>query len=232
MYVTKIETGSQKRAAIVTTFNNLRPGALIGIEFNSELSLRIKGKLIGFDEGNYLIVSLSKSTLRDYADIIQEGVGCIVRTIVEGDAGQCVAFRSNVELISVRPKGLVFISYPRAIETSNLRKESRQTTQIPVTFVHRDQAISSALFDNKTAITGYIKDVSSGGCRIMANWDDSNPDINKVPVYLNVTVSNGSHIVLKASIRNQNRITPATVSIGLSFVEDDNLQQFLKECIL
>ena len=229
MYRFEEDLDYKERITLVNTFNLLRPGAYIDIEFNNKTPLRAKGKLIGFEEGNFLIVSLSHSLLRDYNDIIKEGVGCIIRTIIEGEAGQCVAFRASIDFVSFRPKGLLFISYPRKVETSNLRKESRLTTQLPVTFVYRDEVSSEVLFDNKTAVTGYIKDISSGGCRILANWEDSKPEINKVPVYLNVTIARDSHIILKAEIRNKNRINPTTVAIGLSFIENENLELFLKE---
>ena len=219
----------QERLALVQTFRHLKPGAIVDLQFNSETPFRLKTKLIGFDEGKYLIVSAPATTVRDYGDIIREGAGCIVRTLVEGEAGQCIAFRSNIELIPLRPKGLLFISFPQQIESISLRKESRVSTQLPVTFVHRDENNPDALFDAKTEVSGYIKDISSGGCRISAEWPQHHSTIQLVPVYIKVTLANGESLILKAEIKNQQREDHVTVSLGMMFIQDDTLNKLLDQ---
>ena len=219
----------QERVNLIQTFKHLKPGALVDLQFDLETPFRVKTKLIGFDEGKYLIVTTSTNTIRDYPDIIREGKGCIVRTLVEGEAGQCIAFRSNVEYVPMRPKGLIFISFPNQIESISLRKESRVSTQLPVTFVHRDEDNSEALFDAKTEVSGYIKDISAGGCRIMAEWPPHHSNIQLVPVYIKVTLANGDSLIIKAEIKNQQREDPATVSLGMMFVADDHLNKLLDQ---
>lgn len=218
----------QERLALVQTFRHLKPGALVDLQFNSETPFRLKSKLIGFDEGKYLIVSASPNTVREYGDIIREGAGCIVRTLVEGEAGQCIAFRSSLELIPARPKGLLFITFPQQIESISLRKESRVSTQLPVTFVHRDENNPDALFDSKTEVSGYIKDISSGGCRITAEWPQHHSSIQLVPVYIKVTLADGDNLIIKAEIKNQQREDPITVSLGMMFIQDEILADLLK----
>jgi len=222
----------QERLALIQTFKHVRPGALVDLQFDSETPFRIKTKLIGFDEGKYLIVATSLNTIRDYADVIIEGKGCIVRTLIEGEAGQCIAFRSTVEQVPGRPKGLIFLSFPKQVESISLRKENRVTTQLPVTFVHRDEANPEGLFDAKTEVSGLIKDISSGGCRITAQWPESHNRIQLVPVYIKVVMINGDAAILKAEIKNQQREDPATISLGMMFIQDDQLSKLLKQLSL
>ncbi len=217
----------QERIDTIVAFKHMRPGAFIDLEFNSDRPLRVKGKLIGFEEGSFIILSLPCSIARDYGDIVREGAGCIVRTLVEGEAGQCVAFRSSVEQLSIRPKGLLFISFPKQIESIALRKDHRVTTQLPVTFVHRDDEQPDALFDAKTEISGLIKDISKGGCRIIAKWPEHHSKIQHVPVYIKVVMANGDSAILKAEIKNQHREDPTSIAIGMMFVPDQQLTKLM-----
>lgn len=220
---------SQERLIRIQTFKHLRPGIMVDLQFEAEPTLRIKTKLIGFDEGKYIILNTSANLLRDYNDIIHEGRSCIVRTLVEGEAGQCVAFRSIVDYVPIKPRGLLFITYPDKVESISLRKESRVTTQLPVTFVHRDETAPDALFDAKTAINGYIKDISQGGCRIAAEWIEGQSNIQLVPVFIKVNTAKNSNIIIKAEIKNQTREDPETVSLGMMFVPSPQLDELIKE---
>lgn len=222
----------QERLNLVQTFNHLKPGSFVDLQFNMENPLRVKSKLVGFDEGKYLIISTPVTVLRDYADVICTGAGCIVRTLIEGEAGQCVAFRSNVEVIPIKPRGLLVLTFPNKVESISLRKESRVKTQLPATFVHRNDANSDTLFDAKTEVSGYIKDISTGGCRITATWPEQHKNIQHVPVYIKVTMADGEIAILKADIKNQHREDPATVSIGMMFIKDAQLNKLLGQLAL
>lgn len=222
----------QERVKLIQAFKHLQPGSFVDLQFNSKNPLRIKSKLVGFDEGKYLIVTTPATTLRDYSDIICEGAGCIVRTLIEGEAGQCVAFRSHIEVVPARPKGLLVITFPKQVESISLRKECRIKTQLSATFVYRDDAHPDAKFDAKTEVSGYIQDISSGGCRITAAWPEQQKSIQHVPVYIKVTMANGEAAILKADIKNQHREDPATVSLGMMFVSDAQLSKLLKQLSL
>lgn len=221
-----------ERLKLIQAFNHLKPGSYIDLQFNSENPLRVKSKLIGFDEGHYLIVTAPLNTLRDYADVICEGAGCIVRTIIEGEAGECIAFRSKVDVLPIRPKGLLVIAFPKQVESICLRKECRIKTQLSVTFVHRDESAAETLFDAKTEVSGHIQDISSGGCRVTANWPEQHKNIQHVPVYIKVIMADGSSKIVKAEIKNQHREDPVTISIGMMFVPDLQLKKLLNQLAL
>lgn len=222
----------QERLKLIQAFKHLQPGSYVDLQFNSENPLRVKSKLVGFDEGKYLIVTTPLDTLREYADVICEGAGCIARTLIEGEAGQCIAFRSNVDVIPIRPKGLLVITFPKQVESISLRKESRVKTQLAVTFVYRDDSRPDAMFDAKTEVSGYIKDISAGGCRVTATWPEQHKNIQQVPVYIKVTMANGEVAILKADIKNQQREDPATVSLGMMFIANAQLDKLLNHLSL
>lgn len=224
------QVNEQDRIALIHTFKHFHPGAKVDLQFNSETPFRIRGKLIGFDEGHYIILSLPPNIIRDYTDVIKEGNGCVIRTLVEGDAGKCVAFRSNVSLITPRPKGLVFIQFPKSVESISLRKESRMVTQLPVVIVHRDDTNSEALFNAKTELSGHVKDISRGGCRVIVQWKEGQGKIQNVPIYLKVNnVGQGLSIIVKAVIKNQQRVDPVSVSLGMMFEECEKLNELIAE---
>lgn len=221
-----------QRLDLIQAFKHLHPGSIIDLEFSAKTPLRVKSRLIGFEEGKFIIVSLSVLVLRDYSDLVQEGKGCIVRTLIEGEAGKCIAFRSTVDIIPHRPKGLLFIGFPKQIESISLRKENRILTQLPVSFVHRDEDNPEPSFDLKTEVSGQIKDISSGGCRVYAHWPESNSKIQNVPIYLKVSLANEDTVIVKATIKNQQREDPETVSLGLMFVKDIQLDILLEQLFI
>lgn len=232
MTSTSSHVTDHERLKLVQAFNHLKPGSYVDLQFNLENPLRAKSRLIGFDEGKYLIVTIPVNTLRDYSDVICQGAGCIVRTIIEGEAGECIAFRSNVDVIPVRPKGLLIITFPTQVESISLRKESRVKTQLSATFVHRDESKPEGLFDAKTEVSGYIKDISSGGCRVTVTWPEQHKNIQQVPVYIKVTMPDGRGAIIKAEIKNQQREDPATISLGMMFVPDPQLDKLLDQLSL
>lgn len=220
----------KERVELIRTFKHFHSGAKVDIQLDTESPLRVKGKLVGFDEGNYIVLSLSPKIISDYYDLIKEGNDCIIRTLVEGEAGQCVAFRSSINIISSRPKGLVFIKFPQKVESISLRKESRMLAKLPVSIVHRDKNNDIAMFDEKKELTGHIKDISRGGCRVNVKWNETQGSIKNVPVYLKVTNSGQEqYIIVKASIKNQHRDDPASVSLGMMFEHNQKLDNLITE---
>jgi c-di-GMP-binding flagellar brake protein YcgR len=222
----------QNRIEVIKAFKHLLPGAFIDLQLNADKPVRIKGKLIGYDEGQYLIISTSTQNLSDYKSLLSEGQGVIVRTIAEGAAGKCIAFRTTVLLQPSRPKGTVFLTYPKQIESINLRKEARISTMLPVVIMHRSETSTDIELDGKTELKGKIIDISSGGCRVLVQWPAGQKRIQEVPVYLKVqTGGDLQQAFIKAVIKNQTREDPENVSLGLMFIHDealDELTAFLK----
>lgn len=226
MAVPSKHVAEQEQLKVIQTFRHIRPGTRVDIEFRHETQFRSKAKVIGFDHNQFVLFSLPQAIIRDYPDIIREGNGCIVRSLVEGQAGQCIAYRSSVQAIPIRPKGLLFIDYPHQIESISLRKEDRLTAQYPVTIMHRDESSGDVTIDSKTEVQGQVCDISSGGCRILVNWPKGKTRIKEVPVFLKISMPNSNEFhLVKAEIKNQSREDPLTVSVGCMFVTDSALNK-------
>ena len=88
------------------------------------------------------------------------------------------------------------------------------------------------MFDLKTEVNGQIRDISSGGCRVFAHWPEGNNKIQNVAIYLKVIMHNDDAIIVKAEIKNQQREDPETVSLGLMFVQDSQLNMLLEQLFI
>ena len=111
----------------------LRPGDVIDVEFSSATKVRTKLQVVGFDTGNYLLLKQpNPRTDGSYADVLYEGNPVIVRLVLEGEAGECLAFKTKIRAVSNIPFRLLYLDYPKEIENRALRAQRRVRTHIPV----------------------------------------------------------------------------------------------------
>ncbi len=128
---------------------------LVSIEFTGT-DLRLNGHLLGQRHKHYLIIGLpSTSSLKG---MLLPNSLVTIRYIVDG-----TAYGFNGEIINFisKPEAIVFVEYPEKVESLQIRKSQRISTNIPTV---------AELNDRK--IEGVIIDLSSGGCRMMFHEDD------------------------------------------------------------
>ncbi|MFT5707440.1 MAG: hypothetical protein ACI9ES_001735 [Oceanospirillaceae bacterium] len=78
--------------------NHLKPGKLIDLQLSSLNLVRIKPTVIGIDLGRYLLVKLpSKLNPAEYTDLLIPGTTAIVRYILDGEHGECIAFSTTIQ---------------------------------------------------------------------------------------------------------------------------------------
>ncbi len=218
----------QERINIVNTFKQLHSGDLIDLQFRHQLSpIRLKGKIIGYEEGQFIIIRMPQTTLRDYPDIVDEGQPCVVRTVVEGSMGQCIAFHSAILQVLNRPKGILFLKYPKEVQRISLRKESRVDTYLPVRIIHRHESDAGSRFGEKTELSGMIRDISKNGCRAYIQHPASQANVPLIPVFIKAALKGETDIELKAEIKNQQRIDADTVALGMQFEQNEPLLEFI-----
>ena len=113
---------------IVNEFiNHLTPGKVIDLQLGNSTIVRIKPSVIGMDLGNFLLVKFpSKLNAAEYKDVLIPGTGVIVRYILEGEHGECVAFSTTIQDVSMKPNRLIFLNYPTRIENRQLRTFQRE----------------------------------------------------------------------------------------------------------
>ena len=161
MAVLKEVTGLS--AEDIRKVRSLKPGMIIDIQVVTQTTAkRVKTEFIGMDGNRMLILRFpDESKWGSLRDALYVDSPLIVRCILEGEAGEVVAFKSRVVFVLPKPVHLLFIAFPVAIQSQSLRSETRAQIQVPVT-----------IFDAETERTmamGTLMDISNNGCRITTN---------------------------------------------------------------
>lgn len=209
-------------------FLDLLPGKLIDIQFNNPIQVRFKLTLIGYDTGKYLILKYPDQAGRnDYSDILVEGNGAIVRYIIEDERGECVAFSTSILAISFRPERLIYLAYPKKIESRQLRETSRLPTHIPAKVsLHKGELDA----DNKSLLQGLIIDISPSGCRFAIHVSSGFVALRKRQVFVHIlSPLDNKPVIISSYIRN-NQMRGERLSVGIEFdiSEQEKLTKLLE----
>ncbi|GDY28141.1 MULTISPECIES: flagellar brake protein [unclassified Agarivorans] len=223
----------KQRKEVVDIMRQMRFGDVLDVQFIKEGNVRIKCKLIGVDDANFLIFAVPKSAQQGHHDVLIEGMACIVRSIIEGEAGQCIAFRSIITDIFKSPKHLLFVKYPTEIERFSLRKQQRATTRIPATVTHRS-SVSDQQIENDLSFDGVILDLSAGGCRFKLAWPESYGKflLNDVFVHIRVAGKPESDTIIEGTVKSQSKDGHDQLAIGIKFDGQSELDQLLAHLAL
>ena len=179
----------------------LRPGDMIDVEFAAATKVRTKLQLVGFDTGNYLLLKQPNPRIDgSYADVLFEGNPVIVRLVLEGETGECIAFKTNIRAVSNIPFRLLYLDYPKQVENRALRAQKRVRTHIPVDVT----ADNSQTDSRKKLASGVVVDISSAGCRILFKAQSEGSNVT----HMNIKISIGSGsqkdlLTLSGQIMNQ-----------------------------
>jgi len=112
---------------------------------------RLKAVLVGMEPTKYIILNIpSVSALNEEIGI---GSDMIVRYVFMGNV---FAFKATVLGVIFEPFPLTFISYPKSIESLNLRSEKRVECNIP-----------ADIYVNNRRTPGVIMDISFNGVRLV-----------------------------------------------------------------
>ena len=196
----------------------LRPGDMIDVEFAAATKVRTKLQLVGFDTGNYLLLKQPNPRIDgSYADVLFEGNPVIVRLVLEGETGECIAFKTNIRAVSNIPFRLLYLNYPKQVENRALRAQKRVRTHIPVDVT----ADNSQTDSRKKLASGVVVDISSAGCRILFKAQSEGSNVT----HMNIKISIGSGsqkdlLTLSGQIMNQ-RKERGMISVGVRFTDDE-----------
>jgi hypothetical protein len=208
--------------------NHLTPGKVIDLQLGGLSGVRIKPTVIGIDLGRYLLVKFpSKLNTADYKDVLLTGNGVIVRFIVEGAHGECVAFTTTIQHVLTVPERLIFLNYPTRIENRQLRTHQREKTHLPAQIA---QNKSGKQLSNNS-INGYIVDISQHGCQFAFKAINSQNGVKKCPVYIAITlVGYDTPLIVSAHVKNF-RIENGYILVGILFDESsiDKISILLNE---
>lgn len=207
-------------------FLDLLPGKVIDVQFNNPVSVRFKLPLIGYETGKFIILKApAQSGKNDFNDILVEGNGAIIRYIVEGERGECVAFSTNILSISFRPEKLLYFTYPKKIESRQLREVNRLQTHIPAKISTRpDQG-----FNSENLLQGLIIDISPTGCRFAIHVNSGFLALKKRQVFVHLlSPIDNCPVIICAFIRN-NQMQGNRLNVGIEFASHE--QQKIHELL-
>ncbi|WP_269519823.1 PilZ domain-containing protein [Alteromonas sp. BMJM2] len=141
--------------------NAFRPGDVVDLEITMPAaSKRVKTEYLGMHTNNCMLFHIPTSskwiTVRDALTV--DNV-VVVRSIVEGSAGQVIAYRVKVLKLLSKPAGILITSFPSRIQRIGLRASTRSLPGIAVDII-------SEVFEGDENASGIIVDLSKHGCKI------------------------------------------------------------------
>jgi len=202
----------------------LQPGKSLDLQINHPVPLRLKLTLVGYELGNYILLKYPKGArTSDFKDVLVEGNVMIVRYLMEGNKGECFAFRSSIKSISLTPEKLLFLEYPKRIENRQLRSQQRTSIHIP----------SSIMLEGKgendgARISGIIGDISAKGCGFTFKSKSETTKVNKRDIFVCIQSPIDGEVRVPAKVCNSRNIN-GTVNVGIQFIDEDNLVPKLLE---
>lgn len=137
----------------------LVPAARIHVKIGQDLLVslgskdRLRTSFIGMKDLDYMILQLP--VIPGILDSLSPGTRIKVRYLIEG---RVYGFSSDLIGHVIRPKPVMFISFPYSVEELNLRACDRVDTFLPV-----EAKVGEAVFQGK------IRDLSCGGCWLVVD---------------------------------------------------------------
>jgi len=195
----------------------LQPGKIVDLEINHPVKVRIKVPLIGYEMGKYIILKYPVSTRTSaYQDVLVEGNVVIARYILEGEHGQCFAFRSTIKHATQYPESFIILNYPKSIESRQLRLQQRIMTHLPASLM-----VNSEGGEKKSIrLNGIIGDISTKGCGFAFKADNTKITVNKRDVFVCIHHPSTGEVKIHAKVCNS-RNDQGKVSVGIKFFEND-----------
>lgn len=217
LYDKKNQTLSRDEA--VSSLESLLPGSFFEIQLSKALNIRVKAKLIGYAQKRYFIIQFLTRLKDSDVQLLESSNALVIRTIIEKNAGQCIAFESQLLHVINEPHKLHFIKYPEKIEQFALRKEKRLATHLPANigvFVYEDQQAPLIL-------QGTILDISCHGCRFHVAYSQDKPDITQkiLRIVIHFAASDET-LLIYSQVANFHWRNENELSLGLEYIDEES----------
>lgn len=187
----------------------LMPGAPVELQFTLPSNVRIRTTLVGYEKGKYLIIRQPES--RQYYDVMTEGNVVVMRFLLEGEAGECVACKAPIKSLVSFPARLLFIEYPTYVENRSLRSKQRIATHILARMSPKNSP--DELHD------GVVCDISPAGCKLRFHADEMVRGVNKIPIVITIQKPGSEEALqLNGKVMNQRR-EDGTIGVGVLFTD-------------
>ncbi|GFD88698.1 hypothetical protein KUL152_09240 [Tenacibaculum sp. KUL152] len=201
----------------LASLKTLDPGDVVDLQIAMPAApKRVKTEYVGMLVDECLLFHIPNSakwiTVRDALTV---GNDVVVRSVLEGDTGQVIAFRVKVLKLMSKPSGLLVTTFPRRIESIGLRSVKRVQLGISV-------SLKSEVYPDDETVSGIIVDISPKGCKVALqvkpNWEIM---IDESKVFLNYALDS-EEVSLQAKVKNH-KLEKDIVYYGLAFDCDEKL---------
>ena len=184
------------------------PGTRVKLVALGTVHSRLATNFVGYKVDKYLVIEWPK--VSGAPARIEEGLEWTVSYIHEGFI---YGFNAQVLGISRQPVPLVFMTYPKSVEKTNLRQERR----LPV---HLQAMIQPSGEERKPnePINGMVRDISDGGCQLVATMEYQPGSRVDLVLHVSDTESIG---VLAGEVMSSRQLG-ANYLMGLRFVFSDS----------
>ncbi|NQZ11595.1 MAG: flagellar brake protein [Algicola sp.] len=193
----------------------LRPGCPLTVQVVDGNKMRFTSHLIGYEVGNYLLVALPMDVRKQFqGNLLVTGAQAVVRLLLEGEEGKCLAFKSNIESCVTHPHDFIFLSFPKMVESCELRKYPRLSTCMSA-------YVCSTGSGTEEVLNGRMQDVSLGGCRFAFDMPNKARNVNYKNVEFLLGEDPASPIIrFPGEIRSQ-RMLNGQMQVGIKFDSDE-----------
>lgn len=191
--------------------------------------MRLKAKLVGYEVGKWVIFRHPDSKGdNSHNDVLKEGNIAIVRYILEGDKGECCAFRAAITHITQFPDRFIFLSFPTHIENRQLRLHQRVSVHIPAEItMHSEDKDKHGML-----ISGIVVDVSERGCGFIFRAQNLKVNVKKRDIFVVIRNAGGEPVKIPARVCNS-RNEQGKVSVGIQFVEaEEQVRELLEQLFI
>lgn len=197
--------------SIFKTLIRAQIGSRLDFQFLLSAGGRITTELVGLTKGHFIILRiLAFPPNVDFSSFKASALG-IVRLLLEGDDGICVAFRTEIISTITFPSKLLFLKFPTQIQTRELRNHCRVPLNVAASI--KNKKSKSSTFD----ISGELIDMSDNGCRFKCRIDDNLKVKIKSNVYINFILEPGKSIETSGIVKNIKLINDHYY-IGIQFI--------------
>ncbi len=186
---------------------------------------RFQTDFIGAVMGRWFIVNMPDS--RRYGELrehLYEGVPIIVRFVLENESGEICAFRSDIDFVVAHPTKMLFLDWPKQVESRVIRQGRRFDAYLPCTIerLAEDNTVDAS-------VEAIILDVSETGCKLRYLLDEpveeqpgegeqEEPTGWAAGQRVNITVKQKSGNTIKlGSIVRQVKTSDDEVTLGVQF---------------
>lgn len=199
----------------------LLPGTMVDLQVTTPTApKRVRTAYVGMELATCMIFQMPTSARWiSVRDLLTVGNEIVVRYVLEGSAGQVIAFRVNVLKLLSKPSGLLITSFPTKVESIGLRAKKRTQPGIAVD-------VTSKAFPSSEKVTGIIVDISSNGCRIALPIKPDWPVMDAETPLTLAFINDGNEFTIEAIVKNQ-RPESDFVYYGLKFENDDESVEVL-----